>query len=108
MTWGRGAMRTRGDGPRRWSRHRITPLVCCQRHPENPEIVRYSPRSAPDRFSARVEHPDATPLDMQPALGVEGDRLRQGLALGLEDTGGERLGRVVVFDGHDALEDNWA
>ena len=36
------------------------------------------------------------------------DRLGVSFAFGLEDARGEKLGRVVFLDRHDALQDDWA
>ena len=38
--------------------------------------------------SRQLEHPHAPALDLEPALGVKGDRLGEGLALFVEDAGG--------------------
>ena len=51
---------------------------------------------------------DAAALDLEAAIGVEGDGFGEGLALGLEDAGGEGLGRVVVEHRHGLLEDDRA
>ena len=56
--------------------------------------------------SLPLESPHAAPFDFQSRFGVQPNRLGISEAFLFEDASGERVGGIIIFDRHGALQDN--